>query len=542
MNTAASELADAQRRDRPATWWVGYLGVVGGGLFIAMIGRDRLDQPFLAMTLAFLALLVTAWFLRPTAALYATLFLSMIGDDVTTAWFPFNKYLSSEVSIAFVANGLSISPLEISLATGLTVTSLRHYSETGRLFHRNGLFRPVVVFGVFIIAGFARGLSRSGDPRIAILEGRGLLYLIAMFLIASIVLVDRRSMQRAIWWVIAGTVIHSVFALEYLSRIPSSEREGLESLVEHGASLPMNLVLILVLVSLMFRGVPTSLTVVFGALLVPVGTVYLISQRRAAVAALCVAIGVMCMVLAWRQPRTFWKAVPVLAIVTGGYVGAFWNSQSTAGFPAQAIKSVVAPGQAAEEDQGSDLYRIYENIDVNYTIRASPLLGIGFGQPFYRPIPLPAIADFTLARYVPHNSILWVWMKTGLFGFASMLYLMTKALMLGTRRARMARDGLDTLVPLVAVLYITMYTIYTYVDISWDARNTPLLGLALAVCAFEPDRDRGPNRSASSDELRRVDPPRRPAAASDPVDADREPDPSVMMEPLRAVARTNERH
>lgn len=484
--SAAVDVGPARRHDGAVLWWISYLGVVGGGLMIAVYSRNRFDQPFLAMTLAMMALLVTAWFLRPSIALYVTLFLTLIGDDVTTAWFPFTKYFSSEISITFVSNGLSVSPLEISILTGLVVTTLRHYSRTGRLFSPNPLTRPILVFFLFVLYGFARGLSRGGDLRLAILEGRGLIYLVAVFLIVVNVCTDRTSYRRALWWVLAGTLVHSIFALEFLLRIPAAERAELESLVEHGASLPMNLVVVILVASLLFRGMPRWLTLVTGTILLPVGTVYLVSQRRAAVASLCVALGVMCLVLLWRQPKTFRRAMPFVVVVAIVYVGAFWTSQSAIGFPAQAIKSVVAPGLAAEEDRGSDQYRIFENIDINFTIRASPVLGIGMGQPFFRPLPLPAIADFTLARYVPHNSILWIWMKTGFLGFVSMLYLMAKALMLGARRTRVERDGLDMLLPLAGLLYVTMYMIFTYVDISWDARNTPLLGLALAICAFRP--------------------------------------------------------
>ena len=50
-------------------------------------------------------------------------------------------------------------------------------------------------------------------------------------------------------------------------------------------------------------------------------------------------------------------------------VGAFWNSTSSAGFPAQAVKSVVAP--SSERDQ-ADQYRAIENLDVVFTVKASP--------------------------------------------------------------------------------------------------------------------------------------------------------------------------
>ena len=39
-----------------------------------------------------------------------------------------------------------------------------------------------------------------------------------------------------------------------------------------------------------------------------------------------------------------------------------------------------------------------------------------------------------------------------------------------------------------ATAYILMFAVYSYVDMSWDARNTVFLGLALAICGGEESR------------------------------------------------------
>ena len=69
------------------------------------------------------------------------------------------------------------------------------------------------------------------------------------------------------------------------------------------------------------------------------------------------------------------------------------------------------------------MYRTVENLDINATINAKPLTGLGFGQKFYRPFPLPDISFFLFYEYIPHNSILWIWIKTGVGGFVAMLFL-----------------------------------------------------------------------------------------------------------------------
>ncbi len=92
----------------------------------------------------------------------------------------------------------------------------------------------------------------------------------------------------------------------------------------------------------------------------------------------------------------------------------------------QAVKTVIAPGQLSLEDQSSDLYRQIEAYDIWYTIRSNELFGVGFGQQFLRPWQLPDISFFVFWEYMPHNSILWIWMKMGIGGFMAMLYLIAR--------------------------------------------------------------------------------------------------------------------
>jgi O-antigen ligase len=221
----------------------------------------------------------------------------------------------------------------------------------------------------------------------------------------------------------------------------------------------------------------------------------------------------MAIALFWRRRRTFWAVTPVVLLVITGYVGAFWNSTSSAAFPAQAIKTIISPESASAEDRSSDLYRIIEAYDLNFTIRANPIFGIGFGQAFYRPVALPDISVFELNAYQPHNSLLWVWMKTGFGGFAAMFYVFGKALLLAADRIRRIQFGVDLAISVSATLFIIMYVVYTYVDVSWDARNTVFLGLALAIVggsiAPTPESDADDRRAdeTASRPVQRIDDP-----------------------------------
>ena len=210
--------------------------------------------------------------------------------------------------------------------------------------------------------------------------------------------------------------------------------------------------------------------------------------------------------LFWKRRRLFFKVIPVIALVFVAYVGAFWNSTSSSGFPAQAVKSVIAPTEISDRNQSSDAYRIAENLDLHYTIQTSKVFGIGLGKAFLRPYPLPDLGtNFAYTPYIPHNSFLWVWASMGIGGFASMIYLIGRAISLGAAKVRAAPLGQDLVVLVTFVLAVVVFVVYCYVDIAWDAGNMTMLGVAVAVCSGYPvhelrrDEDDSPPASEHHD-------------------------------------------
>ena len=106
---AAQVLKDRHR------WWGVFTIMMGFVLVTGFIANQTAPKPF---SIAFVVLVLTcaAAFLRPTIGVYLIVFLSLIGDIVTTPWWPFTKNMSSRESIFYVADSLSINPLEVLLA------------------------------------------------------------------------------------------------------------------------------------------------------------------------------------------------------------------------------------------------------------------------------------------------------------------------------------------------------------------------------------------------------------------------------------------
>jgi O-Antigen ligase len=473
--------ARQQRRRQRRTWWLGYLSVFTLGLMVAGMAWKRSYQQQFGLALAALVITLAAWAIRPIVALHLTLFFALIGDAVTISWFPFNKNLSSRESILYFADDVTISPLEVVLVFAVMATLLRNVSTTGRLLRPGPMLRPLLIFSALVGFGFANGMASGGDLRVAIFEMRPLLYIAMVYILATNVCEHSHQYRYLMWTAMSAVFVQSLFSLHYLTGLSQPARDNLESLTEHGSSIGMNVFIILLFAALAFRGVSgiTRLILLAGA--IPVGWVYLLSQRRAAVIGLGAAIVLFFVLLHQRQRRTFWKVAPVVGIAVVGYLGAFWNSTSDAGFPAQAVKTVIAPDQVSAKDQSSDLYRKIENFDLSITIRSAPVTGLGFGQKFLRPVPLPDISNFEFYEYIPHNSMLWIWIKTGFAGFVAVFYMFGRSIMLGVAKLKRMTYPTDLLAHTGALLFLVTYAIYTYVDIAFDARNTVFLGFAIAM-------------------------------------------------------------
>jgi hypothetical protein len=242
----------------------------------------------------------------------------------------------------------------------------------------------------------------------------------------------------------------------------------------------MNALIVFVLGAWIYKASPAK-RIILPAMIPFVLLTYLATQRRAAFLTLGIALVFVAILLYRENKRAFFLIVPPVAVLGIIYTLAFWNSGGALGLPAQAIKSMVAPNQASAADLSSNLYREIENVNTHFTIQQKPLTGVGFGQKFYIIVPLPDISFFTWWEYLPHNSIIWIWLKAGAGGFIAMLFFVGTALIVGTRTLwRMPRGDMSA-IALALFLYIIMHFIYTYVDISWDTRSMVFLGMAIGL-------------------------------------------------------------
>jgi O-antigen ligase len=254
-----------------------------------------------------------------------------------------------------------------------------------------------------------------------------------------------------------------------------------ESLTEHSAAIHINAVLVLCFSAWLYKGGSPTKRLLIPIMLPTILLTYVAAQRRAAFLTIIIALVLMVVILFLERRIIFWVLVPPAAVLGLVYLAVFWNSSGALGLPAQAIKSIVAQDQANAKDQSSNLYRQLENVNAHYTISQAPLTGVGFGQKLQIIVPLPDISFFVWWEYITHNSIIWIWVKTGIGGFVSMLVLIGLSIMVGMRALQRMPTGDLKTVALTSTLFLIMHFIYAYVDISWDNQSMLLVGAMMGI-------------------------------------------------------------
>ena len=481
MQTFSVHTIDLQRRRSAKAWRHSYFL----WLAIAVLASLGAASGVSAGTSFALWSLITGalvTLVRPVVGVYIITFFAIAGDSVTIIWYPFYKNLSSPESLLFLDRHLAVSPLECFLVLTM-IAWIVHLVGRRATFVRGSLLVPVLVFSGFVLLGILRTASGGANRNVALWEARTLVYAPIVYVLATNLFTRKEHYNTLFWLICAAIFVDSLFAIGYFITLSGTAKDALESLGEHSASLHADLLFVLLLAVWLLPNASKSRRFGLLAMAVPVFIVYFIAHRRAAFVVLGVGLVLLAVSLYRTRRRYFWSIVPVVSLVALGYLGAFWNSQGSVGFPAQSVKSVVSPGQVSERDRSSDLYRIVETADVVATIRAAPLVGIGFGQPFYRPYPLPNLSFWVFSDFITHNGILWVWMKLGVGGFVAMLYLFAAAIRDGGRAVlRLPRNDYAA-ITIGATGFVMMYAIFAYVDIGWDSQSTVCLGAAFAVIA-----------------------------------------------------------
>ena len=468
----------AQSRRAARSWATWFMLVVCAS---AAIGLGLLRSGPGPAVLGWLALVavVAAIVYQPRWGVFLTIFLGLVGDGLLMPWYPFLKNLSSGESLLYAGDALIFSPNEVCLVL-TTVSWLGRGLVRRKLDLFTGpLFWPALLFMGMIAFGLVYGIGRGGNVNVALWEARASFDLPLLLVLVSNLVRARGQLNSLLWAIVLGVFVKGIAGdLFFLVELQGS-LGGREAIAEHGASIHLNALFVFAVSAWLYRASPAKRIALPLMSLVAVLT-YMMNQRRASYIALVLALLFVAVELYRVNRAVFWRLIPALALIAVAYVAAFWNSTSPLGQPVRAIRSVIAPAQGGRDDL-SNVYRLIENINTNYTIHRVPLTGVGFGQKFFVIVPLPDISFFVWYEYITHNSVMWIWMKAGALGFFALLLLIGMGLSSGARATRRMPVGDLSAITLTATLYILMHFVFAYVDMSWDNPGMLMVGVMLGV-------------------------------------------------------------
>ena len=473
------QTAPGQFKFRQALWVLWFLLMTGVSVLVGMLIYEGTDiRTVIAWMLMVACAAVTFW--KPRWGLYLLVFLSLMGDRSRTFWYPYVTNMSSPESILFLNDSLIFSPFELFLVLTYFSWFLGAIAQRSLNFRKNELLLPVMVFLLFMVFGLVYGLATGGNSNMALWEFRPIVYLPAMYLLTSSLITRREHVNMLVWLIMTSLFIKGVTGVIYVATVLDWDFSSVQQITEHSAAVHFNTVFIYLLGVWIFKDTPAK-RFLLPVMALPVLFSYIATQRRAAYLVLIIALVLIALVLYREKRALFWSVVPAAALVFMAYLAVFWNNQGALGMPARAVKSQLFPSLSSARDQSSDVYRMMENYNSLSTIWRVPLTGTGFGHPFDMVVQLPDISFFVWYRYITHNTILWIWMNTGIGGFLAMLVMVGSGISVGARTLfRLSEPSLKT-AAFLATFYLVMHFIFAYVDISWDNQNMIYVGTMLGL-------------------------------------------------------------
>jgi len=366
-----------------------------------------------------------------------------------------------------------------------------------KMLEGGALLLPFLLYLLCVAGGVLHGLVSGGDLKITVVEIRPFWYLFISYLLAYN-LVTRISHLRAFLWIVILAAGIKGLQGVYISFVAlHGNLKGVDIIMSHEESFFFVALLVLLMLLCLHHQYRPQL---YAALLIlPFIVIALIAnQRRADYVALAVAIPVAWFLIFRIKPRARKRLLAIMligAVLSVAYVAAFSHSSGEFAQPAHAITSVFSPDNTDTRDSNSNLYRSIENNDLIYTVKQSPVFGLGFGKPYLQPVPLTSIFPGILAAdiyyaYVPHNNVYWVLMRLGAVGFFAFWYLFGAIIVRGCLIARRLRDPYLQLVAIyiVAVVFIEIFVAFADYQL-FLYRNVIYVGLLIGILMKLPVLD-----------------------------------------------------
>ena len=420
----AEDYARASRRRLRNTLLQGILlSLLVGCSFVAF----EIDNLALPVVVLFLVVFPIVLWHYPRLTFYITFIATCLFElqlfnqsDSLTDRVPFFWNVNTVFEIYAHANPKAVpfSPFELFAMLAGFFSFVRGV-YTGKMHLKTGtLFPFILLYITCVCASWLYGLVTGGDFKLSLMEVRAQLYFLLAYLMVVNTVTERKQVVALLW---ISAICIAIKGILYTFRrhvtmagLPLPD-QGVGS---HEEAFFFNSFLILLL-TLWLTGVHRKLQVFLWLLLPFVTFGNLATNRRAGTAAFVVVVPLLFLsaYISLPRRRTLSAFLGITLSVLGLiYYRIFQNSDSTIAQPARAIHSQFQPDQ---RDLESNQYRTAENANIMYNVKANPL-GYGYGKRMVITVPMADISKiYAFWDLLPHNQILWIWMRVGWQGFTA---------------------------------------------------------------------------------------------------------------------------
>ncbi len=382
-------------------------------------------------------------------------------------------------------DGLPERPIGFFLLLIMLVLICQRVAFRRRALRGGPLLWPFLGFLACVGMGVLHGLASGGQFKVIVLEIRPFVYLFECYLLSYNVITTKQQVRTLFWILIVGSGIKGLQAVYLVFGPYGGHLSGQNEIMAHEQSFFWVLVILLIILFALHTKERRQLYVALATL--PPSIIGLIANnRRADYGVLVIGLGIawFLIIMVTRGARgKLIIGLLVCCIVVGGYVAVFSHVNGAVGEPARGLINAIHPSATDQRDVLSNQYRQIEDADLKYTERQSRVLGYGFGKPFLQPYALPDISSLDpVYLFIPHDNVLWIWMRLGPIGYFALWYLFGSIVIRGVHVARDLRDRYLQVVAIFAVTAIVMEVLVAYADYQfYFYRNAMFIGLLIGV-------------------------------------------------------------
>ena len=453
----------------------GLVALIGGLALAALLREDGGLFPALApVLLAAGAFAASRLPLR--YALFPLMFLALTLEnpsDVPAAglWrsplYPAGTLLLAHMNLTFPSQKwLLFSGLDVVLVY-LFALALARWVGGSRL-DRSGIpsARPMRFFALVCLGGaawvWAWGMARGGaDIPSSLWQVQRVIYLPIVYLLFELALrgaADREALGKV---VVAAASVKAGLAIYLRATLaPPDGATKIDYATTHADSMLFAGASCLVVALLLQR--PSRRRALLGALVLLLLLAGMIANHRRVVwVELTAGLALLAVMSPWTRGK---RAVARIAVIASPvailYAAVGWSADGGLFAPVQVVRSVIDSKADASTE-----WRDWENYDLFFTLRQSPLLGTGYGHGYTEAVTLPDVSqEYSLERFIPHNSILGLWAYGGIVGFTALWSMLVVGVFFAARAARHATGAIDRAAAITACATIVVYLVHCYGD------------------------------------------------------------------------------